>query len=322
MGAFSRSGPSHYGPTTFGVLVTRNSADILPVNLLFHLDTVCERILVVDNGSTDKTKKVLRRLARRHPIDWLSDDGEFRQAEIFTELASEARRKGAEWVVPLDSDEFWRGTRPIPEVIAGAQGLGLGALTVPRVEFVQARDQATAEPAALLRATMRVGRPGDHADGLDAFRRGDRSMFELIPPQKLLMRLSDGLVIERGAHGASGLDGPVGGTSEVSVLHLPFRALSVAGSRGEHGRRVSRLIEDPDVSFQNRQWAQMESEGRLDEMWRAHSYSDGALDVAGRRVELIEDPRLAELLRPWLVTHSRRPRLKTAHRRKAQLAVR
>lgn len=34
----------------------------------------------------------------------------------------------------------------------------------------------------------------------------------------------------------------------------------------------------------------MESEGRLDEMWRAHSYSDGALDVRGRRVELIEDP--------------------------------
>ena len=97
---------------------------------------------------------------------------------------------------------------------------------------------------------------------------------------------------------------------------------SAAKSRAEHGRRVAGLVQDPDVSYQNRQWARMESEGRLDEMWRAHSYSDGALDVRGRRVELIEDPQLAELLRPWLRSRGRRLHRTAAHRRKAQLAVR
>jgi hypothetical protein len=38
------------------------------------------------------------------------------------------------------------------------------------------------------------------------------------------------------------------------------------------------------------------------EGWNAHSYEDGALDVGGRRVELIEDLRLVELLSPWVRT--------------------
>jgi hypothetical protein len=46
----------------------------------------------------------------------------------------------------------------------------------------------------------------------------------------------------------------------------------------------------------------MRSEGRILEAWRAHSYEDGALEVAGRRVELIEDRRLEELLSPWVRT--------------------
>jgi hypothetical protein len=46
----------------------------------------------------------------------------------------------------------------------------------------------------------------------------------------------------------------------------------------------------------------MAEEGRLEEAWNAHSYEDGALDVDGRRVELIEDGRLVEILGPLIRT--------------------
>jgi hypothetical protein len=44
----------------------------------------------------------------------------------------------------------------------------------------------------------------------------------------------------------------------------------------------------------------MRSEGRFEEAWRAHSYTDGALEVGGRRVDLVEDERMVELLEPWV----------------------
>ena len=44
----------------------------------------------------------------------------------------------------------------------------------------------------------------------------------------------------------------------------------------------------------------MGEEDRLLEGWNAHSYLDGALDVAGRRVDLVEDARLVEILGPYI----------------------
>jgi hypothetical protein len=58
----------------------------------------------------------------------------------------------------------------------------------------------------------------------------------------------------------------------------------------------------------------MYESGRLEEAWRASSYKDGALDVGGRRVELIEDRRLAELIEPWAAGPLRRFRLRVERR--------
>lgn len=291
------SSPS--GQRVFGILMTRNDGDILRANILHHLSIGCERVLVVDNGSTDDTPRTLEQLARSHPVEWSTDRGGLRQPEIVTDLAQQAREQGADWVIPLDTDEFWRPTRPLAEICGESNGLG--ALEVPRIEFVCARDQIHSTRRGPLRATMRVEHVllGDAAVAEFVAKR--RSMFEIAPPSKLLMRTTPELQIGRGAHSATGLSGPIEVDPDLAIFHLAMRSRDEAFSRVEHGERINRVDSRPNVSVQNRYWLEMAAEGRLDEAWRAHSYENGALEVAGRRVELIEDDRLAMMLEPWVL---------------------
>lgn len=294
--------------------MTRNSDDLLQVNILRHLHTGCERVLVVDNGSTDRSQAILRRLAKRHAVDWSVDTGALNQSEIVTQLAQDARKLGADWVLPLDTDEFWHATRPLDEVFAEAQSAGIGALEVPRIEYLQARDQLRATSRGALRATMRVEHLTRGAEAIAEFRRGERSMFELAVAPKLALRTGPDLVVHRGAHEASGLAGTREVTHEVAIFHIPLRSRADLAERAEHGRRIAEVSDDPDVSTQNRYWAAMEEQGRLDEAWRAHSHEDGALEVDGRRVELLEDHRLAELIEPWAAPAPRRLRMRLERR--------
>src|SRR5690242_13524701 len=47
----------------WGLTVVRNEADVIRANLWYHLSLGLERILVVDNGSTDQTGDILESLA-------------------------------------------------------------------------------------------------------------------------------------------------------------------------------------------------------------------------------------------------------------------
>ena len=89
--------------------MVRDEVDIVRLCVLHHLTAGCERILVVDNGSSDGTTTVLRRLAKRTPVSWTFDPGPYAQDELMTGLVGEAARAGADWVLPLDADEFWTG---------------------------------------------------------------------------------------------------------------------------------------------------------------------------------------------------------------------
>jgi hypothetical protein len=292
--------PAASAERLFGILMTRNDADLLRANILFHLSIGCERILVVDNGSTDRTRSTLRWLARLNPVDWTSRDDALPDPEIVTELAHEARAQGADWVLPLDTDEFWRPTRPLDEILAGAGSAG--ALGVDRIEFVQARDQLRSRMADAVRADRRVASVLDGEAAVADFLAGARSQFELAPPLKLLIRTNSEMKIELGAHRVHGLDGPVVATGDITILHLALRSNEEALSRLDDDRLIRRVDERPEIVYESKYWVQMSETGRLEAAWRAHSHEDGALDVFGRRVELVEDRRLAELLAPFAVS--------------------
>lgn len=289
--------PAASAERLFGILMTRNDADLLRANILFHLSIGCERILVVDNGSTDRTRSTLKWLARLNPVDWTSRDDALPDPEIVTELAHEARAKGADWVLPLDTDEFWRPTRPLDEILAGAGPAG--ALGVDRIEFVQARDQLRSRMTGAIRADRRVASVLDGEAAVADFLAGVRSQFELAPPLKLLIRTSSEMKIELGAHQVHGLDGPVVATGDITILHLALRSKEEALSRSDDDRLIRQVDERPEIVYESKYWVQMSETKQLEAAWRAHSHEGGALDVFGRRVELVEDRRLAELLAPF-----------------------
>lgn len=289
----------------FGVLLARNEVDLLRANVLYHLWMGCERVIVIDNGSTDGSRRILRRLARNHPVDWTRDDGDYHQAELVTAMAQEARAKGADWVIPLDVDEFWYAWEPLQPILVDAAQRGVGALEVERREFVQARDQRRSTMAGSRRARWRVEHPLRGNQAVAEFVSGERSMFELAPPPKWLMRTTAELEIAKGGHTAEGLAGLVEVRGELSIFHLAMRSRKRALGRIGHAERVAQVDDRPNISVQNRYWQMMAARGQLEEAWRAHSYEDGVLDVFGRRVELIEDTALAEVLAPYALSRFR-----------------
>ncbi|MBJ7354875.1 MAG: glycosyltransferase family 2 protein [Thermoleophilaceae bacterium] len=285
-------------PTIYGVLMTRDEVDLLRLNIVHHLQTSCDRIIVVDNGSQDGTRSVLKRLASKLPVDWTTESGTLEQGAVVTEMLHEARKQGADWVIPLDTDEFWHTGRKLHEILA--EDSGSGALEVRRVELIQARDQKKSNARGVLRMTMRVAEPVRGVEAIDEYLAGERSMFETEPQPKVLLRATEGVVVPRGSHTAEGLAGPITVSSEIAIFHAPLRSHQAVNMRMREGARLSAQSEDPYESIQSRYWERMSREDRMLEAWAAHSYADGALDVAGRRVELVEDHRLVELLGPWV----------------------
>lgn len=96
----------------WGIAMVKNEADIIELAVKHLLDQGVDRLLIVDNGSTDKTLDILHGLAQSYPISVGTDaEPAYYQSEKMTWLADRAKEHGATWIIPFDADEFWFGTR-------------------------------------------------------------------------------------------------------------------------------------------------------------------------------------------------------------------
>jgi hypothetical protein len=283
-----------------GVLVVRDEVDIVRLCVLHHLALGCGRILALDNGSSDGTATVLQRLAARVPLSWSSDVGPYRQHEFVTGLAQEARRLGADWILPLDADEFWISPGGLSAALSCPSAHG--AVEAARTELIQRRGRRRATPAGVLTLTMRVASPSDDDPAAIAqFQAGNRSMFEIAQGPKLAMRLTPDLAIDRGAHSASGLAGEVMPSRALTILHAPLRSRACLARKAVHGERLELAGAEGLQGWQVRQWASLARAGTLDAVWNAHAYDEqGMLQIGDRRLSLVRDRRLAMALKRWV----------------------
>lgn len=96
----------------YSLLLVKNEADIIEASLT----DACrwsDKIIVIDNGSTDGTWEKIGELAQRHPqiIPWLRHEGPFHiglRAKAFRAFRHEMTRRDW-WCVRLDADEFYPG---------------------------------------------------------------------------------------------------------------------------------------------------------------------------------------------------------------------
>jgi glycosyltransferase involved in cell wall biosynthesis len=71
----------------FGLTMVRDEVDIIRTTILYYLAQGLDRILIVDNGSTDGTIAELQQLSRDPRVSWTSDPSGYYQQKIMTELA-------------------------------------------------------------------------------------------------------------------------------------------------------------------------------------------------------------------------------------------
>ena len=283
----------------FGVLCVRDAADVVGAVLLHTLALGVERVIVLDHGSTDGTTQVLEDLAREQPIEWSPLEGAFDQATIVSELIARAGAEGADWVLPLDADEFWWCGRGLLDVLEHTDA---GALYCPMFQFLQSRDVAEPSPRGLLTMTRRaVPRDPPDDDPAAVVGRGEASVAEIVPPRKVIVRAGPGVGVGVGSHDAVNAVGPLAPADDIQVLHAPLRARATFVPRAARRRNTDSV--EIQHSWHSKRWARLAAAGpeALDAEWRANAYGpNGTLLVGGAEHVTIEDTRLREAAAPWV----------------------
>ncbi|MFP3899984.1 MAG: cupin domain-containing protein [Acidimicrobiia bacterium] len=284
----------------FGLMVVRNAHDLLGVNVRHHLAQGVERFLVYDHASTDTTREVLCEFADQGVLEWSAVDGPFRSEEWLNELAIEAYIQGADWVLPIDADEFWTAGpgRTMAECVAASDA---GALRAQMLTFVQQHDQLESTPKGLLRMVYRM-------DGLsrEQLAENERRLKDGAPipfwaaayDPKCLSRATPALHIHRGSHYVSGVTGPIDPTVEIVCMHAPVRSRAALADRHQpwppldpsrrpghswHLQRLKRVGPDPES---------------IDREWALVSAVDDR--IVSSDVRLVHDTRLRDAVAPWI----------------------
>ena len=115
------------------VSMVKNEEDIIELIIRNLFSQGIDEMIVSDNMSSDGTRGILDRLAVEFPITVLDDlDPAYHQSRKMTALAHLAGAAGADWIVPFDADELWRGTNgTIRDMLAGSTA---GVAAAPMLE--------------------------------------------------------------------------------------------------------------------------------------------------------------------------------------------
>jgi hypothetical protein len=283
-----------------GLYLVRNEIDIIQLNLRYHLATVLDWAIVVDNGSSDGTLELVTRLAGELPLTVASEPGGYTQSELVTRMARQASRAGADWLLPVDADEFWMGEGRSMRSVLEATPNEVGVLRCEVVNFVQRREELAPTASSLLTMVMRVAEPASTPERyIELVERSEIGFVEMQYPTKTVSRAAPTISVANGNHGVSGVPGEARNTDAVVCLHAPLRARSMLATKIDQGRRVEELGFAPLEFWHSRRFWRLAREGRIDEEWAACSYQDGALTVSGRQRPLTPDNRMARAVAKW-----------------------
>ncbi|MFW0110864.1 glycosyltransferase family 2 protein [Rothia sp. CCM 9416] len=200
-------------PGIWGIAMVKNEADVIEQAVKHLLDQGLDHIIIVDNGSEDKTVEILHDLARTHPISVGTDnEPAYYQSEKMTWLADKAKEHGATWIVPFDADEFWFGT-------AGSLASALAVAREPILEALIYNQFPQPDGSWKVDAT-----PHQEA--------------------KICFKPNRPFVVAMGNHS---LIGPgKTGTSKIAILHRPWRSFEQFERKIRQGSAALQLTDLPE----------------------------------------------------------------------------
>ena len=196
-------------------VLARDEADIIDVQLAFHLNNGVDFVIATDHRSCDGTTEILESYERAGVLRLFREEGEFTEQGTWqTRMARLAATEyNADWIFSSDADEFWwpRGCSlkeafgSVPPEYGIVQGLTRN--------FVPLKDDAG--PFAE-RMTFRFATPAPINDPAGPFR----------PVVKVAHRAhGDVVVASAGNHQVFGLPWPLFASwFPIEVLHFPLRS--------------------------------------------------------------------------------------------------
>jgi hypothetical protein len=211
-----------------------------------------------------------------------------------TDLAREAMKNGASWILPFDADEFWWAPGGLA---AELRASGADLISVPVVNFIQHRHQLTRDPRAVLTAVYRNGEKlGDFRRARFSVEAGEYAYVEAPYQRKNILRANPDLKIGPGNHTAKGVGPKRSRRNTLACFHLPLRAKEILLDKAEQSLRLRAAGLPSWHGWQSHRFARIVQEHRMEEEWAANSQLDGCLDGARGKVPLTFDSRLRELL--------------------------
>lgn len=282
------------------IAIVRNAVDIAPLTALHHWLMGCERVWVIDNGSTDGTYEALLKLqARLKGLRVDRDAGGFDQARWTSDMANALLREGFQLIIPFDADECWNVA--LAAVLRSMQRRDANVICAPVVNYVQSRAVLQARAGGWRHATRRVPLVYNPPQHVSTVMRKERLAFvEHAFPRKVLLAPPRGarVHIVKGNHRVE-FDGmKVANRRNFSCLHLPLRAASELEKRVvDYRLRHKAFRVDPTGGQRLEHWAEMLESGSIQREWAANSYDeDGMIDVYGERRPTIKDSRMVRHL--------------------------
>jgi Glycosyl transferase family 2 len=143
-------------------LMVRDEVDVIEDNLRFHRAQGVDFFIVLDNGSTDGTLKILESYERAGILSVVSMRGSLLKVlrNGTTQIGRMAHEMGADWVIHNDADEFWwpvTGSNLKESLAAVPERFGM--LLAPRTEFLPRPDGRGSFAERLLIREARFRRP-------------------------------------------------------------------------------------------------------------------------------------------------------------------
>ena len=208
-------------------LVVRDEADIVDVQIRYHLNAGVDFVVATDHQSVDGTTDILESYVREGVLRRISvTDTIMRDGPWRTHMARlAAMEHGADWVLNTDADEFWMPRGGTLKEVLGSVPETHGVVFALSRHFVPRPDD---ERSFAERMIVRVAPPAAIHDPTSPYR----------PHLKAAHRADPEITISFGSHTVSTPRWQaLHNWHPADVLHFPFRSLEQWESKGARRAR-------------------------------------------------------------------------------------
>jgi Glycosyl transferase family 2 len=267
-------------------LVVRDEADIVGVQIRYHLDAGVDFVVATDHQSVDGTTDILESYARAGVLRRISvTDPVMRDGPWRTQMARlAATEHGADWVLNTDADEFWMPRAGTLKEVLGSVPESHGVVFALSRHFVPRPDD---ERSFAERMTVRAAPRAAIHDPTSPYR----------PQLKAAHRADPAITISFGSHTVwSPRWRALHNWHPADVLHFPFRSLEQWENKGSRRARGDKPLGQYVTALRARE------SGRSASRFQALVVDDEMLERGLAEGSLRVDTRLRDALRKKAAT--------------------